>query len=82
MDEQVTKIKKDLARMQRRSLKLRQEISTKQEELRSICKHEDVKKENSYIEGGYLHRCQFITTYTCEICGVKVGEEIKEGGFC
>ena len=50
-------------------------------ELNKHCTHEKIRTENRNYPGGYLDRAEHWTDYFCEICGVKVDEKVKYGGF-
>ena len=50
-------------------------------ELNKYCTHEKIRTENRSYSGGYLDRAEYWTDYYCEICGVKVNEEVTYGGF-
>ena len=50
-------------------------------ELNKYCTHEKTRTEEQSYPGGYLDRAEYITTYYCELCGVKVDEKIAYGGF-
>ena len=50
-------------------------------ELNKHCTHEKIRTEHRNYPGGYLHTAEHWTDYFCEICGVKVDEKVKYGGF-
>lgn len=58
------------------------EVVETRRELVEKCDHNDVRKENDYIEGGYLNREIFITRLVCNICGKELSKKEKTGGFC
>ena len=60
---------------------LSQEIIQKNCELAKLCTHEKVRTENRSYEGGYLDRAEYWTDYFCEVCGMKIDEKVKYGGF-
>ena len=45
------------------------------------CIHDEFEIKDSYWEGSYLDRCQYIKTYVCKICGKQLKEDITYGGF-
>ena len=52
-----------------------------QKELNKHCTHEKIREEKYNYEGGYLDRAEYHTDYYCMLCGVKVDEKVKYGGF-
>jgi len=49
--------------------------------LNKLCTHEKIRTEHRSYPGGYLDRSEYWTDYFCEICGLKVDEKVKYGGF-
>ena len=70
-----------ISRLERRLSKLANEIGNKQAQLKNICIHNETIKKESYIEGGYLDRAEYITTTVCKICGKELDKQVKYGGF-
>lgn len=70
-----------ISRLERRLSKLANEIGSKKEELQQICIHNEPIKKETYIEGGYLNRAEYITTTVCKICGKQLDRKVKYGGF-
>lgn len=70
-----------ISRLKRRQEKLSNEIDVKVDELQNICIHDDYKKEESYVAGGYLDREEYHTTYICNVCGKVIDRDVKYGGF-
>jgi hypothetical protein len=68
-------------RLRRRQEKLNKEINNKIEEMHVACVHDDIEINDSYVEGGYLDRCQYIKTYICKICRKELKQDITYGGF-
>jgi len=68
-------------RLRRRRKKLNKEIEDKTEEMHVACIHDEFEIKDSYWEGSYLDRCQYIKTYVCKICGKQLKEDITYGGF-
>ena len=58
-----------------------QEIIQVTLELNRHCTHEKIRTEHRDYPGGYLDRAEHWTDYFCTICGVKVDEQVKYGGF-
>jgi len=58
-----------------------QEIIEVTLELNRHCTHEKIRTEHRNYPGGYLDRAEHWTDYFCQICGVKVDEQVKYGGF-
>jgi hypothetical protein len=52
-----------------------------QKELNKLCTHERTREEYRDYAGGYLDRAEHWTDTYCEICGVKINEEVSYGGF-
>ena len=50
-------------------------------ELNKHCTHEKIRTETRNYSGGYLDRAEYWTYYFCEICGVKIDEQVEYGGF-
>jgi len=70
-----------ISRLERRLSKLANEIGNKRAELKQICIHNETMKEESYIEGGYLNKAEYITTTVCKICDKELDKQVKYGGF-
>lgn len=70
-----------ISRLERKQSKLANEICSKRTELQQICIHNETIKNESYIEGGYLNRAEYITTTVCKICGKVLDKQVKYGGF-
>ena len=68
-------------RLRRRREKLNKEIQDKTEEMHVACIHDEFETKDSYCEGSYLDRCQYIKTYICKICGKELKKDITYGGF-
>mgnify|MGYP007099646387 FL=1 len=68
-------------RLRRRRKKLNKEIEDKTEEMHVACIHDEYEIKDSYCEGSYLDRCQYIKTYICKICGKELKQDITYGGF-
>lgn len=68
-------------RLRRRREKLNKEIQDKTEEMHVACIHNEYEINDSYCEGSYLDRCQYIKTYICKICGKELKKDITYGGF-
>jgi hypothetical protein len=67
--------------LRRRREKISKEIQEKTAEFQRICTHHEVEVKDSYVEGGYLDRCQYIKTTYCLICGKQIKEDVTYGGF-
>jgi len=50
-------------------------------QLNKHCTHEKIRTEHRSYPGGYLDRSEYWTDYFCEICGLKIEEKVKYGGF-
>lgn len=50
-------------------------------ELDKHCIHDKVRTETRNVPGGYLDRAEYWTYYYCEVCGKKIDEKVKYGGF-
>lgn len=70
-----------ISRLERRLSKLANDIGSKKAELQQICIHNEPIKKESYVEGGYLDRAEYITTTVCKICGKVLDKQVKYGGF-
>ena len=57
------------------------ELTKKKLELNKLCPHEKIREEYENYPGGYLDKAEHWTYYFCEVCGVKVDEKVKYGGF-
>ena len=77
----VTLLFNRIQKLERRQSKLFNQIDDLKIELQQICPHEEVIKQNKFIEGDYYDRSQYITTITCKVCGKQLFENIKYGGF-
>ena len=71
----------EVQRLTRRRDKLSAEIHDKREKMRLVCTHVETKVEDSYVEGGYLDRSQYIKTTICVVCGKELDKKITYGGF-
>jgi len=75
-------IYRELQRLKHRVEKLNKEIRDKTEEMHVACIHNDTEVKDSYIEGGYLDRSQYIKTLVCKLCGKELDKVITTGGYC
>lgn len=80
-NEKALILKKKLRRLELRSLKLDNEISSTKNELQEICIHNDIKILDEYISGGYLERSQYIKKEVCDICNKELRKKITLGYF-
>jgi len=71
----------NISRLEHRLSKIANEIGNKRAELQQICIHNESIIKESYIEGGYLDRAEYITTIVCKICGKELDKQVKYGGF-
>ena len=75
------KLREIVNRLRRRRETLKKEIQDKTEEMHVTCIHDEYEIKDSYCEGSYLDRCQYIKTYICKICGKELNTDITYGGF-
>jgi len=71
----------EVQRLTRRRNKLNDEIQEKREKMKLVCTHAETKINDSYVEGGYLDRSQYIRTKVCVVCEKQLNENITYGGF-
>lgn len=74
-------LSKKLKELRKRRDKLDIQINEMNNELVECCPHDEVMSDESYVSGSYLDKEQYITTYYCGLCGVKLDKKIKYGGF-
>jgi peptidoglycan hydrolase CwlO-like protein len=60
---------------------INEEMIKTQLKLNKLCTHERIRKQYRNYSGGYLNRAEHWTDYFCDICGAKVDEKVKYGGF-
>ena len=60
---------------------LQKEAIKKKLELDKLCTHEKIREEYRNYPGGYLDRAEYWTDYFCDVCGAKIDEKVKYGGF-
>ena len=72
-----------LNRLRRRREKINKEIEEKTAEFHRVCIHppDEIEVKDSYIDGSYYDKCQYIKKYYCKICGKLVDEEVTFGGY-
>ena len=70
-----------ISRLEHMLSKLSNEIGRKKAELQKICIHNETITKETYIQGGYLHREEYIITIVCKFCGKELDRQIKYGGF-
>ena len=71
----------EVQRLTRKRDKLNGEIHDKREKMRLVCTHAETKIVDSYVEGCYLDRSQYIKTTICVVCGKQLDEKITYDGF-
>jgi hypothetical protein len=79
MEEDYKQIKTKIIR---RYEKLREEIIVTQNLLDSVCPHPKTSIKETYVEGGYLNREEFIKTLTCDVCDKQLDQKVTLGGYC
>lgn len=73
----------EINRLARRMGKLAREINAKKAQIQEVCIHNGEKKTiETYVDGSYLNKAEYITTVTCLICDKELDKQVKYGGFC
>jgi hypothetical protein len=57
----------------------KKQIELMRQDLRKVCDHDDVVREEKHEPGTYYDRAKYITTYTCKICGHVDRTEVTGG---
>jgi len=78
---ELIELKKKIARLSKRHLKLGREIYDTQELLVNSCPHTKSYTEESYISGDYLNLEQYVTTTYCSMCHKDLGNRITYGSY-
>ena len=81
MNENVKILLKDIKKLKLKEAKISNDIQIKKAELKQICLHEDFEVNETYFEGNYFEKSQYITTTVCKICLKKLDEIIKIGNY-
>lgn len=82
MQEDYKLIKSKLIRLKKRYEKLREEIRITQNLLDSVCPHPSTSIKETYVEGGYLNREEYIKTLICDVCNKQLDQKVTLGGYC
>jgi len=70
-----------LNRLEKRRVKLDEQINETRLEMIECCPHDDSRSVESYISGSYYDKEEYITSIYCKLCGTLLDEKIKYGGF-
>ena len=69
--------------LRRRCEKINKEIEEKTAEFHRVCIHppDKVEVKDSYVDGSYYDKCQYIKKYYCTVCGKLIDEQVTYGGY-
>jgi len=80
-NKEALELSKQLQKLKEVQHKTELAIIETRKKLYKLCTHEKIETKSITIPGGYLEQRQYVTEYWCTLCGIKVDEEVKYGGF-